>query len=349
MAGRPPPANLFTVTLESRRYDLGMARAQFSDDEVRTALARFVHKSDDLRVTTYTATNPLGSPSAHIITTRLPGKNFEEVVTLFAIEHGSPGRLYRWSTCPNGFKHLREAAGSQIFATIADRAALRCGHCEANRSREAERIASLPTFAEKFPGAVPWLADSTDAAARGKLVTFRCSRCDDDNVRWSPSSDHSPLCYYCKTVGTAAPGDLVPRRGGGEQVQLETDLAAALHDLYKMATLTESGIVVERGAILIEGRRGVHSLPVIKPDVLLPSHRVAVEVDLGGYDYSHHDGRDVRQDRERDQALNNVGWRVLRIREPGAPVIGEWPWRIETKSRNPTVLASLIAKSISEL
>lgn len=123
-------------------------------------------------------------------------------------------------------------------------------------------------------------------------------------------------------------------------MQLETDLASALRERHGLNAVHDMGIVIVKGALLVDGFGDTaYPLPAVKPDLVLPDDKVAIELDLGGRLRSHEAPDTVAQDQHRDRALNDVGWRVLRIRQPGWPTEGSWPWRIETMSRSPRVLA----------
>jgi hypothetical protein len=320
-------------------------RKTVSNDGILAALIEFVQVSDDLRATAYSALERRHAwPSVTLPISRFK-QPFGDTVWKIAQQHGDPTRVYRWATCPNGKKH---AALSQIYSTIPERLTGECADCDAYRARREAELATLPTFAEAHPYAVQWLADPADATSKQKLVTFHCDRCGDTNVRWRPSPDSSPRCHYCRTVGDAQPGDLIPRKGCGDHVKLEHDLAVALATEHGLRCVTDQGVVIRKRAIMIDGSFGdkPYPLPAVKPDLALPDRRVAIELDFDGRYLSHSHPREVRQDRERDAALAEVGWRVLRLREPDAPTDGAWPWKVVTTSRSPKRLAGLVADAL---
>ena len=144
------------------------------------------------------------------------------------------------------------------------------------------------------------------------------------------------MCIWCRESKGRLPGQIVPRRGGGDAVKLEAELARSLQALG-IATLTDHGVVTERGTYV---------RAVIKPDALLPALRVAVELDnapgKGRWPNNHDTPAGFEDDRQRDQLLAELGWQVLRIRRPDQPTDGDWPWRVETISQSPRKLAGLV-------
>jgi hypothetical protein len=321
-----------------------VSRGKFSNAQVEASLVEFVLVSDDLRVSAYMVlARDRNWPGPSVSISRFGVVKFEDIILRIASQHGRAETRYRWSTCPNGFKH---GAAPEIFSTIEDRLAGRCADCETAVVRRTEWLATQPSFRELYPQAAQWLADPSDADTKAKFVNFRCSNCDARDVKWSPTATSLPLCHYCRTVGDAMPGDLIARRGGGEHVQLEHNLAAELRERYSLSALVHSGVVIPRGSLIVEGLYGPYPLPAVKPDVVVPAARVCIELDFNGTRFSHGDANRVEQDRHRDAVLNHVGWRVLRIRPIGSPTLADWPWRIETSSCNPRTLARLVAAAI---
>jgi hypothetical protein len=319
---------------------------RFTDHEVFSCLVEFVQTTDDLRGTAYNERARKASWPAQATTVkRLGAHNFEAAVTQVATEHGDPEVRYRWSTCPNGYKH---GDFSTIYATLAERAALNCKDCEDAAQRNAERLRRLPTFREQFPHAVSWLANPSDASSKGRIVYFRCTNCGADDVLWQPERHDPPMCHYCRSVREAVPGDLIERRGGGDLVLLDHDVARALKSRHGLHAPIDLGIVIPRGAVLADGMYGKYPLPALKPDIVLPVDRIAVEMDFDGKPggRSHCDAETEAQDYQRDQVLSAIAWPVLRVRPPGWPSRGEWPWRVESSSRSPRVLADLIANAV---
>jgi very-short-patch-repair endonuclease len=62
--------------------------------------------------------------------------------------------------------------------------------------------------------------------------------------------------------------------------------------------------------------------PEVWPDIIIPALRVAIEYDDPGRDKSLHRGLKEASDREKDAALAEVGWEVIRVRSGGLAAPG---------------------------
>jgi len=62
--------------------------------------------------------------------------------------------------------------------------------------------------------------------------------------------------------------------------------------------------------------------PEVWPDIIIPALRIAIEYDDPGRDGTAHVGLKEVSDREKDVALNEVGWEVIRVRAGGLPELG---------------------------
>ena len=299
----------------------------FTREDGAAALAAFIAMTDEL---TEKSWSRCGMPMSSGRVAELVGvESFSYAVCDYAGQHAPDDRVYLWSICPVRKRH---PAGLRFIGTRTLWREGVCPVCEVQQSH----LFPGPTFAERFPDAVPYLADPADAQSREWHVDFACVECG-HRTSWSPRSlPELPRCGWCKATRGVAPGELVERRGGGEVVRLEADLAAAV---------TQSGITVSAGHGIVT-TRDTYVRPVIKPDLVLPGLRVAIELDNtkpSSWARNNHDSRDgAADDHLRDRLLAVLGWRVLRIRRPDQRVIGDWPWRIETTSRSPKKLTRLI-------
>ncbi len=269
-------------------------------------------------------------PAAGVMVHHLgdPGDTFTSLVTRWAVGYAPPDRVMTWARCPNGATHSNFPWSG---TPTAHRLAQPCAQC----AKTQAWVDSLPTFAEEYPAMVPYLADPQDACARGKEVLFRCGECP-AVIRWSPRSGGVPVCGYCRATGGQPPGTPVTRQGGGDSVALEGQLAAALNRVGLVAR-DDLGIVVPRGA---------YHVGVIKPDVLLTDHRVALELDLDRPPNRHCTPAGIADDQLRDRLLSELGWAVLRIRLPQMPTKGAWPIRVETRSTSPARLAEAVKQRL---
>ena len=62
--------------------------------------------------------------------------------------------------------------------------------------------------------------------------------------------------------------------------------------------------------------------PEVWPDIIIPALRVAIEYDSPGRDKTSHRGLKEVSDREKDAALEEVGWVVIRVRADGLQPVG---------------------------
>ena len=64
--------------------------------------------------------------------------------------------------------------------------------------------------------------------------------------------------------------------------------------------------------------------PEVWPDIIIPALLVAIEYDDPGRDGLSHRGLKEASDREKDAALNEVGWEVIRVRASGLDELGPY-------------------------
>lgn len=313
-----------------------MARRKgFVHKDARIALADFILTSDELTEKAWHG-QPISSGRVAVL---LGAENFSHAVCDYAARHAPDNRVYTWSICPAGRRHQRK------FYFRGTRAAWLTGECAVCRESAARHemwVKTTPTFRDRYPDAVQYLADPADAESRAGLVKFACTTCG-ESMSWSPRSTSPPRCYWCQGTGGAQPGELIIRTGGGEPVKFETELTVELARRGFTAPLNR-GIVMKRGTYVV---------PVVKPDIVLSDRKIAIEVDntpSNGWVHNRHDDPEgAADDQLRDQLLAILGWRVLRVRRPGQPVVGRWPWRVETTSGAVRRVADLIAVELGRL
>lgn len=68
--------------------------------------------------------------------------------------------------------------------------------------------------------------------------------------------------------------------------------------------------------------RTFYGKPEVWPDILVPALRIAIEYDDPGRDGTAHRGLKEASDREKDAALSEVGWEVIRVRAGGLDELG---------------------------
>ena len=95
--------------------------------------------------------------------------------------------------------------------------------------------------------------------------------------------------------------------------------------------LLDAGLKLHKGRSAIqcgyEASRDNH--PVLSPDILIKSAKVAVEIDS---DFTH--ANELVKDQLRNQLLSEVGWTVVRLRLGGLSEVG--PHDVLSESAGPT-------------
>ncbi len=68
--------------------------------------------------------------------------------------------------------------------------------------------------------------------------------------------------------------------------------------------------------------RTFYGKPEVWPDIIIPALKIAIEYDDPGRDGTAHRGLKEASDREKDAALAEVGWEVIRVRAGGLADLG---------------------------
>ena len=74
---------------------------------------------------------------------------------------------------------------------------------------------------------------------------------------------------------------------------------------------------------MVRINRTFHGRTEVWPDIVIPALRICVEYDSPGRDGRAHDGLRAASDRDKDAALADVGWQVIRVRTGGLESLGE--------------------------
>jgi hypothetical protein len=119
------------------------------------------------------------------------------------------------------------------------------------------------------------------------------------------------LCYkYDFTPGSdVTPGHVFRARSYGATSKVESRLRDALAEHYRVSNPDDAN------AVRIEG--DFYGFKHVLPDILIPSNRIAVELDSPGRDQDSHRGAKAERDRLKDARLDDVGWTVIRVRIGG--------------------------------
>jgi very-short-patch-repair endonuclease len=86
--------------------------------------------------------------------------------------------------------------------------------------------------------------------------------------------------------------------------------------------------------------RTFYGMPEVWPDIIIPALRIAIEYDDPGRDRTAHRGLKEVSDLEKDAALAEVGWDVIRVRGGGLAELG--PYSIVCTSITPALADRII-------
>ncbi|ASD22942.1 hypothetical protein B7495_13265 [Cryobacterium sp. LW097] len=90
----------------------------------------------------------------------------------------------------------------------------------------------------------------------------------------------------------------------------------------KLRMLLGERIALPHRVNAIRINRTFYGKPEVWPDIIIPAVKVAIEYDSPGRDKTAHRGLKVVSDREKDAALEEVGWAVIRVRADGLESLG---------------------------
>jgi very-short-patch-repair endonuclease len=116
----------------------------------------------------------------------------------------------------------------------------------------------------------------------------------------------------------------------GSVVMSQNHVTSKLEDSIRQK-LIDAGLKLHKGRSAIQcGHEPVFdNYPVLTPDILITSSKVAVEIDS---DYTH--STEVDKDRIRNHLLAEVGWTVVRLRLGGLEPVG--PYDVVSQSSGAT-------------
>jgi very-short-patch-repair endonuclease len=129
-----------------------------------------------------------------------------------------------------------------------------------------------------------------------------------------------PSCEKCK------------RNAAGPSADREAGLAYMNHGLRVRTSHTEQRLRIMLGERIrlhhrvntVRIRRMFYGRQEVWPDILVPQLRIAVEYDDPGRQRRAHLGLKEASDLEKDEALREVGWEVIRIRAAGLESFGPY-------------------------
>lgn len=213
-----------------------------------------------------------------------------------------------------------------------------------------------PSIAEAHTELVPLLADPEEAALSvRKWVSWRVCPLDVPTHR-----------TFMGTVAAMAAGELYCGGCRRDQQFLEAHAPGSVVDGYedcvrsRQEEAVTTALTAAAPELEVRADLGValssryHGGLALKPDIVLPALRVAIEIDGGNGKasrYSRHDTPEgAEDDALRDRLLAQVGWRVLRVRHPDALELVDSPALvITTATSSPTQTAQLILDAVPQL
>lgn len=129
--------------------------------------------------------------------------------------------------------------------------------------------------------------------------------------------DGCPKCRVNANSPTALRENGVP--GMRSNLKLRTSQAE-----QQLRALLSEQIAIPNGVNRIRIARTFHGRTEVWPDIIIPALKVAIEYDSPGRDGAWHRGMREASDLEKDDALREVGWEVIRVRTGGLEPLGRY-------------------------
>lgn len=155
----------------------------------------------------------------------------------------------------------------------------------------------------------------------------------------SPAAEYTWVCprghdRYRATVTAAIDGDACPKcrlNASSPGAQREAGVASmkggrlptSLSE-QRLRALLEERLVIPRGVNRIRIARTFHGRTEVWPDIIMPALKVAIEYDSPGRGGDWHRGLREASDLDKDAALREVGWEVIRVRTGGLEPLGRY-------------------------
>lgn len=149
-----------------------------------------------------------------------------------------------------------------------------------------------------------------------------------------------PSCPKCIRN---AQSPTVSREGGVASMNAGLRTRTSLTE-QRLRALLEERIRVPRGVNTVRINRMFYGKQEVWPDILVPALRIAIEYDDPGRSRRAHLGLKEASDREKDDALGEVGWEVIRVRAGGLESIG--PNSIVCASLTADVADRIVARMV---
>ncbi|QEO13066.1 hypothetical protein FLP10_00520 [Agromyces intestinalis] len=154
----------------------------------------------------------------------------------------------------------------------------------------------------------------------GAEYEWRCARGHD---RYAATVVEQLTGTGCAKCRAAAEAPAAVREAGLAFIDhgLRTRTSATEH---RLRTLLDQRIRLPHRVNAVHIRRTFHGRTVVWPDILVPALRVAIEYDDPGRGGRSHRGLREASDLEKDAALREVGWEVIRVRGGGLGPLGRY-------------------------
>jgi very-short-patch-repair endonuclease len=166
--------------------------------------------------------------------------------------------------------------------------------------------------------AAPWRSALAAETRIGARYTWTCSRGHDRYEATVAEVLTGPGCQKCMRNAEAA---TVARDGGVASMNAGLRTRTSQVE-QRLRALLQQRIRVPQGVNTVRVNRMFYGQQEVWPDIVLPALRIAVEYDDPGRSRRAHRGLKQASDREKDDALAEVGWEVIRVRAGGLDSLG---------------------------
>ncbi|MGW9630989.1 hypothetical protein ACWGST_09820 [Agromyces sp. NPDC055520] len=166
--------------------------------------------------------------------------------------------------------------------------------------------------------APPQRAELARETRIGASYEWRCTRGHDRYPATIGEVLTGPSCAKCR-ANAAAPG---ARREAGVAFMKPGLRVGTSQTEQRLRVLLGERIRLHHRVNAVRIGRMFYGRQEVWPDILVPQLRIAVEYDDPGRSRRAHRGLKAGSDHEKDEALREVGWQVIRIRAGGLDALG---------------------------
>ena len=172
----------------------------------------------------------------------------------------------------------------------------------------------------------------------GATYDWRCARGHDRFSTTVREVLTGTGCAKCRANATA-PG--AAREAGVAHMNPGLRVRTS-HTEQRLRMLLGERIRLHHGVNTVRIARTFFGRQEVWPDILVPQLRIAVEYDDPGRSRRAHKGLKEASDVEKDEALREVGWEVVRIRAGGLGALG--PNSVVCNALTPAVVDEVVAR-----